>query len=99
MDNCHGTDMDDVAAVPKAVGRRTAPPDQYVGNSQPHLHFQRAIDEWLPRVFAVRCARNILQRREHPARNHAKSIFAKLNVTDRTAAVTVSLRRGIIQID
>ena len=35
---------------------------------------------------------------EETVRNHAKSIFAKLNVTDRTAAVTVSLRRGIIHI-
>jgi DNA-binding NarL/FixJ family response regulator len=36
---------------------------------------------------------------EETVRNHAKSIFAKLNVADRTAAVTVSLRRGIIHID
>lgn len=29
---------------------------------------------------------------------HAKNIFAKLNVRDRTAAVTVALRRGIIHL-
>lgn len=40
-----------------------------------------------------------LQLSEETVRNHAKSIFAKLNVADRTAAVTVSLRRGIIHID
>ena len=29
---------------------------------------------------------------------HAKSIFSKLKVNDRTAAVTVALRRGIIHM-
>ena len=29
---------------------------------------------------------------------HIKSIFAKLNVNDRTAAVQVALRRGIVHI-
>jgi len=30
---------------------------------------------------------------------HLRNIFAKLNVNDRTSAVSVSLRRGIIHID
>ena len=30
---------------------------------------------------------------------HLRNIFSKLNVNDRTSAVNVSLRRGIIHID
>jgi two-component system, NarL family, response regulator len=30
---------------------------------------------------------------------HLKNIFAKLDVTDRTGAVTVALARGLIHID
>ena len=30
---------------------------------------------------------------------HMKSIFAKLEVNDRTAAINVAVRRGIIHID
>lgn len=40
-----------------------------------------------------------LELSEETIRAHAKSIFAKLRVADRTAAVTTSLRRGIIHID
>lgn len=36
---------------------------------------------------------------EETVRAHAKSIFVKLRVADRTAAVTTALRRGIIHIN
>ena len=35
---------------------------------------------------------------EGTARVHVKNIFSKLNVSDRTAAVTLALRRGIIHV-
>ena len=35
---------------------------------------------------------------EETVQVHARNIFAKLNVQDRTAAITVALRRGIIHI-
>jgi DNA-binding NarL/FixJ family response regulator len=35
---------------------------------------------------------------EETTHGYIKSIFAKLKVQDRTAAVTVSLRRGIIHL-
>jgi DNA-binding NarL/FixJ family response regulator len=35
---------------------------------------------------------------EQTAQGHIKNILAKLKVNDRTAAVTVGLRRGIIRI-
>ena len=35
---------------------------------------------------------------EETAHGYIKSIFAKLKVQDRTAAVTVALRRGIIHL-
>jgi DNA-binding NarL/FixJ family response regulator len=35
---------------------------------------------------------------EETAKVHAKNIFNKLNVNDRTAAVTLALRRGIIHV-
>jgi len=37
--------------------------------------------------------------REETVGVHLRNIFAKLNVNDRTSAVSVSLRRGIIHID
>jgi two-component system NarL family response regulator len=36
---------------------------------------------------------------EQTTQGHIKSIFSKLNVHDRTEAVTVAIRRGIIHID
>jgi DNA-binding NarL/FixJ family response regulator len=36
---------------------------------------------------------------EDTAEVHIRNIFAKLNVKDRTAAVTVALRRGIIHLE
>ena len=36
---------------------------------------------------------------EETVRVHLKNVFAKLDVTDRTAAVNVALRRGIIHVD
>jgi DNA-binding NarL/FixJ family response regulator len=36
---------------------------------------------------------------EETAQGHVKNIFAKLNVHDRTEAVTLAIRRGIIHID
>jgi two-component system NarL family response regulator len=36
---------------------------------------------------------------DETAQGHVKSILAKLNVQDRTEAVTVAIRRGIIHID
>lgn len=36
---------------------------------------------------------------EETVRVHLKNIFSKLEVTDRTAAVNVALRRGIIHVD
>jgi two-component system, NarL family, response regulator len=35
---------------------------------------------------------------EDTVKAHVKTILAKLNVDDRTAAVTVALRRGIISL-
>jgi DNA-binding CsgD family transcriptional regulator len=36
---------------------------------------------------------------EDTARAHIKSIFAKFNVHDRTAALAEALRRGLVHID
>jgi DNA-binding NarL/FixJ family response regulator len=36
---------------------------------------------------------------EETVRVHLKNVFSKLDVTDRTAAVNVALRRGIIHVD
>lgn len=36
---------------------------------------------------------------EDTVQGHMKSIFAKLSVTDRTAAVSVAIQRGIVHID
>ena len=35
---------------------------------------------------------------DETVRAHLKNIFTKLNVTDRTAAVNVALKRGIIHL-
>jgi DNA-binding NarL/FixJ family response regulator len=35
---------------------------------------------------------------EDTVKMHVRNIFSKLNVTDRTEAVTVALRRGIIHL-
>ena len=41
----------------------------------------------------------VLEISEETVRVHLKNIFSKLDVTDRTAAVNVALRRGIIHVD
>ena len=35
---------------------------------------------------------------EHTAKDHLKSILAKLRVADRTQAVTLALQRGILHL-
>jgi DNA-binding NarL/FixJ family response regulator len=41
----------------------------------------------------------VLGRADDTVRIHLKSVFAKLNVTDRTEAVTVAIARGLIHLD
>jgi DNA-binding NarL/FixJ family response regulator len=36
---------------------------------------------------------------EHTVKVHVKNVLAKLNVSDRAAAITVALRRGILHLD
>lgn len=40
-----------------------------------------------------------LQISEHTVKNHLKSILSKLDASDRTHAVTIAIRRGIIELD
>ena len=40
-----------------------------------------------------------LQISENTVRNHVKSLLDKLEVSDRTEAATIAMRRGILQID
>jgi two-component system NarL family response regulator len=40
----------------------------------------------------------VLHINEDTVKGHVKSILAKLNAKDRTHAVTIGLRRGIIQV-
>lgn len=58
--------------------------------------------EVLQRVYQGRRNKEIaaeLLISEETVRVHLKNIFAKLDVNDRTAAVNVALRRGIIHVD
>jgi len=68
-----------------------------------------AIDERLSdreidilRLVAEGCQNKVIARRlkisEQTVKAHLKSIFGKLDVADRTHAVTVALRRGIIEL-
>jgi DNA-binding NarL/FixJ family response regulator len=41
---------------------------------------------------------DVLNISEYTAKDHLKSILAKLRVADRTEAVTVAIQRGIIQL-
>ncbi len=52
----------------------------------------------LARGLANKEIADILKISEYTAKDHLKSILAKLRVADRTQAVTVALQRGIIQL-
>ena len=42
---------------------------------------------------------NSLRISEHTVKNHLKNILSKLDASDRTHAVTIAIRRGLIELD
>jgi DNA-binding NarL/FixJ family response regulator len=87
-----------------AAGRRVIPP----GVAARLAEFTPRADLTLREIEVLRLAargcRNreiarLLLRSEETVKVHLKHLMAKLGVQDRTAAVTVALRRGIIHLD
>jgi DNA-binding NarL/FixJ family response regulator len=97
---------DDLPRIVREVhaGRRTLPPDVAARLQERAAHpalTSREI-EVMKLVAAGRRDKEIaiaLAISTHTVRVHVKNIFSKLGVSDRTEAMNVALRRGIIHID
>jgi DNA-binding NarL/FixJ family response regulator len=97
---------DDLPRIVREVhaGRRTLPPDVAARLQERAAHpalTSREI-EVMRLVAAGRRDKEIalaLSISTHTARVHMKNIFTKLGVSDRTEAMSVAIRRGIIHID
>jgi DNA-binding NarL/FixJ family response regulator len=97
---------DDLPRIVREVhaGRRTLPPDVAARLQERAAHptlTSREI-EVMRLVAAGRHDKEIalaLSISTHTARVHMKNIFTKLGVSDRTEAMSVAIRRGIIHID
>jgi DNA-binding NarL/FixJ family response regulator len=86
-----------------AAGRRWIPHDV-----AQRLKSRNLFQELTPRELAVLCevAKGLSNKEladalgitEHTAKDHLKSILAKLRVADRTQAVTLAIQRGIIHL-
>lgn len=80
--------------VPREVAKRLAS-----RKSWEHLTPREIqVVEQLAKGLANKLIADALQISEHTVKDHVKSILGKLRVTDRTEAVTVALRRGIIRL-
>jgi two-component system NarL family response regulator len=97
---------DDLPRIVREVhaGRQTLPPDVAARLQERAAHptlTSREI-EVMKLVAAGRRDKEIaiaLAISTHTVRVHVKNIFSKLGVSDRTEAMNVALRRGIIHID
>lgn len=80
--------------VPREVARRLASLKSYEHLTPREIQ----VVEQLAKGLANKLIADALQISEHTVKDHVKNILAKLRVTDRTEAVTVALRRGIIRL-
>jgi DNA-binding NarL/FixJ family response regulator len=82
------------------AGRQSIPPAMESKLRQPSLLTIREIDvlERLAKGMRNREIGVSLQISEETVRAHIKSVFHKLNVHDRTAALSEALRRGIVHL-
>jgi two-component system, NarL family, response regulator len=98
--------LSDVIAAVRAVqrGERVIPPAVAVRlaefNDQPDLtEREREVLTLAARGLSNKEIARAIGRTDETAKLHLKNIFAKLNVTDRTEAVTTALSRGLIRLD
>ena len=98
--------LSDVIAAVRAVqrGERVIPPAVAARlaefNDQPDLtEREREVLTLVARGLSNKEIAKAIGRTDETAKIHLKNIFAKLNVTDRTEAVTTALARGLIRLD
>jgi DNA-binding NarL/FixJ family response regulator len=81
--------------IPDAVAARLAEFPARVELTERELEVLQLVARGLSNREVAR----VLGRADDTVRIHLKSVFAKLNVTDRTEAVTVAIARGLIHLD
>jgi DNA-binding NarL/FixJ family response regulator len=98
--------LSDVIAAVRAVqrGERVIPPAVAARlaefNDQPDLtEREREVLTLAARGLSNKEIARAIGRTDETAKIHLKNIFAKLNVTDRTEAVTTAMARGLIRLD
>ena len=98
--------LSDVIAAVRAVqrGERVIPPAVAARlaefNDQPDLtEREREVLTLAARGLSNKEIARAIGRTDETAKIHLKNIFTKLNVTDRTEAVTTALTRGLIRLD
>ena len=98
--------LSDVIAAVRAVqrGERVIPPAVAARlaefNDQPDLtEREREVLTLAARGLSNKEIARAIGRTDETAKIHLKNIFTKLNVTDRTEAVTTAMARGLIRLD
>jgi DNA-binding NarL/FixJ family response regulator len=83
------------ACIPQAVARQLA-----ASRHAPRLsEREREVLEMLPRGLTNQDIATALGISLNTAKTHLRTIFTKLDVADRSEAVTVAVQRGILQLD
>ena len=80
--------------IPKEVASRLAARDSFEELTPRELQILKEIAKGL----ANKQIADVLNITEYTAKDHLKSIMAKLHVADRTEAVTAAIQRGIIHV-
>ena len=80
--------------VPKEIASRLAARNEFEALTPREVQ----VLQQLAKGLANKEIADVLRISEHTAKDHLKSILAKLRVADRTEAVTAAIQRGIIQL-